>query len=104
MREPDARARAPNPPAPRQESRSNLCHIDTIKQSFYTYVSLSPLLMKKLLPLIVILAIGGGAYWYFNRPITELQLTGIVTTNDLMVGPQIGGRIDKLLVNEGDAV
>src|SRR5215510_3672004 len=60
--------------------------------------------MKKLLPLLVILAVGGGAYWYLNRPITELQLTGIVTTNDVVVGPQIGGRIDKLLVNEGDDV
>jgi len=60
--------------------------------------------MKKLLPLLVVLAVGGGAYWYFNRPVTELQLTGIVTTNDVVVGPQIGGRIDKLLVNEGDDV
>src|SRR5258708_25837863 len=60
--------------------------------------------MKKLLPLLVVLAVGGGAYWYFNRPVTELQLTGIVTTNDVVVGPQIGGRIDKLLVNEGDTV
>jgi hypothetical protein len=41
-----------------------------------------------------------AALWYFNRPVTELQLTGIVTTNDVVVGPQIGGRIDKLLVNE----
>jgi HlyD family secretion protein len=60
--------------------------------------------MKKLLPLLVVVAAGGGAYWYFNRPVTELQLTGIVTTNDVVVGPQIGGRIDKLLVNEGDTV
>jgi multidrug resistance efflux pump len=60
--------------------------------------------MKKLLPLLIVLGVGGGAYWYFNRPVTELQLTGIVTTNDVVVSPQIGGRIDKLLVNEGDAV
>jgi HlyD family secretion protein len=60
--------------------------------------------MKKLLPLLIVLAVGGGAYWYFNRPVTELQLTGIVTTNDVVVSPQIGGRIDKLLVNEGDLV
>src|SRR5262249_45162148 len=60
--------------------------------------------MKKLLPLLIVLAVGGGAYWYFNLPVTELQLTGIVTTNDVVVSPQIGGRIDKLLVNEGDSV
>src|SRR5262249_8932386 len=33
-----------------------------------------------------------------------LVLTGIVTTNDVIVGPQIGGQIGQLLVNEGDAV
>jgi HlyD family secretion protein len=60
--------------------------------------------MKKILPLLVIVAIAGAAYWYFNRPVTELQLTGIVTTNDVIVGPQIGGRIEQLLVNEGDTV
>jgi multidrug resistance efflux pump len=60
--------------------------------------------MKKLLPLLIVLGVGGGAYWYFNRPVTELQLTGIVTTNDVVVSPQIGGRIDKLLVNEGDSI
>jgi HlyD family secretion protein len=60
--------------------------------------------MKRLLLLLVVLAVGGTAYWYFNRPVTELQLTGIVTTNDVVVGPQIGGRLDKLLVKEGDQV
>ena len=60
--------------------------------------------MKRILPLLVVLAIGGGAYWYFNRPVTSLQLTGIVTTNDVVVSPQIGGRIDTLTVKEGDSV
>jgi len=41
---------------------------------------------------------------YPQSAVTQLQLTGIVTTNDVVVGPQIGGRIDKLLVNEGDTV
>ena len=60
--------------------------------------------MKRILPLFFILGVAGGAYYYFSRPVTELVLTGIVTTNDVVVGPQIGGRIEQLLVNEGDKV
>ncbi|HEX7137418.1 MAG TPA: efflux RND transporter periplasmic adaptor subunit, partial [Vicinamibacterales bacterium] len=38
------------------------------------------------------------------RPPTSLTLTGIVTTNDVIVSPQIAGQIEKLLVKEGDEV
>ena len=38
----------------------------------------------------------------FNMSI--LVLTGIVTTNDVIVSPQISGQIGQLLVTEGDAV
>jgi HlyD family secretion protein len=59
---------------------------------------------KLLLPLVVvILAAGGVAYVKWSRP-TALVLTGIVTTNDVIVSPQIAGQISKLLVNEGDQV
>jgi multidrug resistance efflux pump len=61
-------------------------------------------MLKRLIPLVVILAIGGGVYWYSTRPVTSLTLTGTVTTNEIVVSPQIGGRIEKLLVNEGDTV
>ena len=60
--------------------------------------------MKKLLPLLLIIALGVGAYVYFNQAPTALVLTGLVTTNDVVVGPQIGGRIDDLRVKEGDLV
>ncbi len=60
--------------------------------------------MKRLLPLLVIAALGGGLYWYLNRQPDALVLTGVVTTNDVIVGPQIGGRIDELRVQEGDTV
>jgi HlyD family secretion protein len=59
---------------------------------------------KLILPLVVlILAAGVFAYVKLTRP-TALVLTGIVTTNDVIVSPQIGGQISKLLVNEGDLV
>lgn len=60
--------------------------------------------MKRILPLLVLLAAGGAAYWYYNRPVTELVLTGVVTTNDVVVSPQIAGRLSELRVNEGDIV
>lgn len=59
--------------------------------------------MKRLLPLLLIPAIGAG-WWYTSRPPTELVLTGIVTTDEIVVAPQIQGRIDRLLVAEGDTV
>jgi len=59
---------------------------------------------KLLLPIIVILLIAGGvAYVRWSQP-TSLVLTGIVTTNDVIVSPQISGQISKLLVNDGDQV
>jgi HlyD family secretion protein len=62
--------------------------------------------MTRLLRLVVILAVLGGAgyYWYSHRAAPEIVLTGIVTTHDVVVSPQIAGRIDKLLVAEGDTV
>jgi multidrug resistance efflux pump len=63
--------------------------------------------MKRLRPLLVLLvlgALGYAAYYYMGRPPTELVLTGIVTTNDVIVSPQIGGQIGALNVAEGDTV
>jgi multidrug resistance efflux pump len=59
--------------------------------------------MKRLIPLLVIAALA-GAYWYSNRPPTSLVLTGIVTTDPVIVSPQIMGRLDQLMVKEGDRV
>jgi len=62
--------------------------------------------MKRILrPLIVLVILaGGGYYWYSHRAPAAIVLTGIVTTHEVIVSPQIAGRIDKLLVNEGDTV
>jgi multidrug resistance efflux pump len=59
---------------------------------------------RRAIVLVVLAAAGAGIYWYSNRPPADLVLTGIVTTNDVVVSPQIVGRIDRLLVNEGDMV
>jgi HlyD family secretion protein len=62
--------------------------------------------MRKRLLLLVILAAaaGAGVYAYSRMAPPALVLTGIVTTNDVIVSAQIGGQISQLLVSEGDAV
>jgi HlyD family secretion protein len=43
--------------------------------------------------------------FFFLRPRSEtLVLTGIVTTDSVSVGPEVAGRITRLLVREGDLV
>ena len=46
--------------------------------------------MKKLLPLLIVIAAGVG-YYFYTRPPSALVLTGIVTTHDVVVAPQLGG-------------
>jgi HlyD family secretion protein len=60
--------------------------------------------MRKRLLLLVILAAaaGAGVYAYSRMAPPALVLTGIVTTNDVIVSAQIGGQISQLLVSEGD--
>ncbi len=53
--------------------------------------------------LLAALILAGAAYSFRPRPVA-LVLTGIVTTNDVVVSPQIAGQISQLLVNEGDLV
>jgi HlyD family secretion protein len=59
---------------------------------------------RRLLLLVLLAAAGGAGYYYFNRPPAALVLTGIVTTNDVVVSPQVAGQIARLQVAEGDTV
>jgi HlyD family secretion protein len=58
---------------------------------------------RLLVPLILVAALVGAYSWWSREP-ADLVLTGIVTTHDILVGPQIGGRLDRLSVSEGDPV
>jgi len=60
--------------------------------------------MKRAGILVFLVAVGGAVYYAMNRGPAALVLTGIVTTNDVIVGPQITGQMSKLLVKEGDTV
>jgi multidrug resistance efflux pump len=61
---------------------------------------------KRLIPLIIVLAlIAVAAYsmgWFRHN--SGLQGSGTVEARDIRVGSKIGGRIDKVLVREGDSV
>lgn len=61
--------------------------------------------MKRLV-ILLLLAAAGGAYYYYSTHSQPgpLVLTGIVTTEHVIVGPQVGGKIGELLVKEGDEV
>ena len=59
---------------------------------------------KKIAILIIILAIAAVIYFIFNRPPRQIVLTGVVTTDEVIVSPEIEGRIEQLFVAEGDTV
>jgi HlyD family secretion protein len=59
---------------------------------------------KRLLILALVAGLAAAAYYVYSRPPSALVLTGIVTTHEVVVSPQIGGKIDQLLVAEGDEV
>ena len=54
--------------------------------------------------LALVLAAVGGIYYVRQLRAATLVLTGVVTTNEVIVSPQVAGRIDRLLVHEGDSV
>lgn len=59
---------------------------------------------KKLRILIGVAFIVGGLIWWFTRTPKYLTLTGIVTTNDVVVSPLVSGQVGQFLVVEGDSV
>jgi HlyD family secretion protein len=54
--------------------------------------------------LALVLLAAGVVYGTLQLRAPALVLTGIVTTNEVIVSPQVAGRIDRLLVREGDSV
>jgi HlyD family secretion protein len=60
--------------------------------------------LRPLLVIILIVAAVAGAYAYLNSGPTVLTLTGIVTTDEVIVSPHMAGKIGQLLVKEGDQI
>ena len=59
---------------------------------------------KKLAVILIIAAVAIIVYLVLHRPSNQVVLTGVVTTDEVIVSPEIQGRIEKLLVNQGDVV
>jgi len=60
---------------------------------------------RKIIVILLILGVvAGGIYYAFMRASGGIILTGTVTTDAVIVAPQIQGRIQKLFVDVGDEV
>jgi len=60
---------------------------------------------RRLLLLLAAAAIVGGVLYYaLAARVHDLVLTGIVTTDDVIVSSEVQGRLQELLAKEGDAV
>ena len=61
---------------------------------------------KRKLPILVLIPaiIAVGIYYAGLRQPSGIILTGMVTTDEVIVSPEIKGRLQRLLVKEGDAV
>src|SRR5882762_11527165 len=61
---------------------------------------------KRIIILVILVAVvtGTALYAAWFRRDTALQGSGTVEARNIRVGSKIGGRIDKVLVREGDSV
>jgi HlyD family secretion protein len=62
--------------------------------------------MKRRLPILIIaaLVLAAGVFYLLAGRSRGIVLTGIVTTDDVIVSPEIQGRLQRLLVKEGDVL
>jgi RND family efflux transporter MFP subunit len=60
---------------------------------------------RKIVLIVLILAVvAGGIYYALAKRTVEITLTGIVTTDEVIVSSEIQGRLQRLCVGEGDTV
>ncbi|MBE7555283.1 MAG: efflux RND transporter periplasmic adaptor subunit [Anaerolineales bacterium] len=66
--------------------------------------------MKRIIPIIILIALIGGAYWWYNQPrvdasaSTALVGSGAIEADIVAITTEIGGRIIAVRANEGDEV
>ena len=58
----------------------------------------------RLFILAAVIIVGAVIYFVAARPPGEIILTGIVTTDEVIVSPEIQGRLERVLVREGAVV
>lgn len=54
--------------------------------------------------LLILALVAGGYYFMTLRPPDKVVLTGLVTTDELIVSSETQGRLEQLVVKEGDTV
>jgi HlyD family secretion protein len=59
---------------------------------------------KALILIILAAALAAGLFYLLAGRSRDIVLTGMVTTDEVIVGPEIQGRLQQLLVKEGDVV
>jgi RND family efflux transporter MFP subunit len=60
---------------------------------------------RRIILIVLVLAlVAGGIYYALTRTAAKIVLTGIVTTDEVIVSPEIQGRLQNLFVKEGDSV
>jgi HlyD family secretion protein len=59
---------------------------------------------RRSLLIALALALAGAGYYAFGGRPEDLVLTGIVTTDDVIVSSEVQGRLQELLAKEGDTV
>ncbi|HUB24638.1 MAG TPA: efflux RND transporter periplasmic adaptor subunit [Tepidisphaeraceae bacterium] len=60
--------------------------------------------LKRIILILVLVALAGGIYYRATRQPHAIVLTGIVTTDEVIVSPEIQGQIERLCVDQGDTV
>ena len=64
---------------------------------------------RRILPVVLLVAIVGTAIWYFTRRPAEgengaLAASGTIEGTQVVIAPELGGRVQEVLVQEGDLV
>jgi HlyD family secretion protein len=59
---------------------------------------------KALILIVIAAALAGGLFYLLVGRSPQIVLTGMVTTDEVIVSPEIQGRLQRLLVKEGDVV
>jgi HlyD family secretion protein len=60
--------------------------------------------LKKTIIILLLIAVAAGIYFVLQRPPEQITLTGVVTTDEVIVCSQVQGRLQQLSVAQGDVV
>ena len=64
--------------------------------------------IRSLIPVVLIVAVTGGALFYLNRASASaagpLTASGTVEATEISISPEVGGRVVEVLIEEGDLV